>query len=60
MKKILLFLILLITSCGYQPVNLNSNIQNLKFSKILIEGNNEINKVITTSISFEEDDTDNL
>ena len=58
MKKILLFLILLITSCGYQPVNLNSNIQNLKFSKILIEGNNEINKVITNSISFEEVKTD--
>ena len=58
MKKILLFLILLITSCGYQPIYLNSNTQNFKFSKILIQGNNKINKAITNSISFEEVETD--
>ena len=58
MKKILLFLILLIASCGYQPIYLNSNTQNFKFSKILIQGNNKINKAITNSISFEEVETD--
>jgi|TARA_B100001093_G_scaffold260184_1_gene248675 hypothetical protein len=58
MKKILLFLILLTASCGYQPIYLNSNPQNFKFSKILIQGNNDINKAITNSISFEEVDTD--
>ena len=54
MKNILLFLILLITSCGYQPIYLNSNAQNFKFSKILIQGNDEINKAIFNSISFKE------
>ena len=54
MKNILLFLILLITSCGYQPIYLNSNAQNFKFSKILIQGNDEVNKAIFNSISFKE------
>ena len=58
MKKILLFLILLMASCGYQPIYLNSNPQNFKFSKILIQGDKKINKVITNSISFEEVETD--
>lgn len=58
MKKILIILILLITSCGYQPIYLNSDIQKLKFSKILIQGNSEINKAIFNSISFEEIETD--
>jgi len=58
MKKILLLLIFLITSCGYQPIYLNSNPQNFKFSKILIQGNNDINKAITNSIPFEEVETD--
>ena len=60
MKKILLFLILLITSCGYQPIYLNSDTQNFEFSKVLIQGNDEINKVITNSISLKEVETDNL
>ena len=58
MKKILLFLILLTVSCGYQPIYLNSNTQNFKFSEILIQGNNKINKAITNSISLEEVETD--
>ncbi len=58
MKNILLFLILLITSCGYQPIYLNSNAQNFKFSKILIQGNDEVNKAIFNSISFKEVKTD--
>ena len=58
MKKILLILILLMAICGYQPIYLNSNTQNFKFSKILTQGNNKINKVITNSISFEEVETD--
>ena len=58
MKKVLIFLILLIASCGYQPIYLNSDTQKLKFSKILIQGNNKINKAIFNSISFEEIETD--
>ena len=58
MKKILLLLILLMTSCGYQPIYLNSDTQNFEFSKVLIQGNDEINKAITNSISLKEIETD--
>jgi len=58
MKKILFLLILFTVSCGYQPIHLISDKQNFKFSKISIQGNEEINKKIINSISFEEDDTD--
>ena len=58
MKKILLFLILLMTGCGYQPIYLNSDKQNFEFSKILIQGNDGINKAITNSILFKEVKTD--
>ena len=58
MKKILFLLILFTASCGYQPIYLNSEKQNFKFSKISIQGNEEINKKIINSMSFEEDDTD--
>ena len=42
------------TSCGYQPIYLNSDKQNFKFSKISFEGNDEISKKIVNTISFEE------
>ena len=54
MKKIFIFLIFLMTSCGYQPIYLNSDKQNFKFSKISFEGNDKISKKIVNSISFEE------
>ena len=54
MKKIFIFLIFLMTSCGYQPIYLNSDKQNFKFSKISFEGNDKISKEIVNSISFEE------
>jgi hypothetical protein len=58
MKKILIFLILLIASCGYQPIYLNSDTRDIKFSKVFTQGNDEINKEITNSISLKEIGTD--
>ncbi len=58
MKKIFLLVILLITSCGYQPIYLNSDNQNFKFSKVSIQGNDKINRKIINLMSFEEDETD--
>jgi len=58
MKKIFLLVILLITSCGYQPIYLNSDKQNFKFSKVSIQGNDNINRKIINLISFEEDEAD--
>tara|TARA_B100001057_G_scaffold418004_1_gene436988 strand:- start:1128 stop:1577 length:450 start_codon:yes stop_codon:yes gene_type:complete len=58
MKKIFLLIILLITSCGYQPIYLNSDNQNFKFSRVSIQGNDEINKKIINLMSFKEDEAD--
>jgi hypothetical protein len=40
MKIVLLFLFFfLMSGCGYQPIYLNKNIQNLEFSEIVLDGN---------------------
>ena len=53
-KKILIVLIILTTSCGYQPIYLNKNIKNFEFNKIITEGDNNINKQIINSIGLKE------
>jgi outer membrane lipopolysaccharide assembly protein LptE/RlpB len=55
MKKVLLFLFFfLMSGCGYQPIYLNKNIQNLEFSKIILDGNQDLNKVIIEKLSIRE------
>ena len=59
-KKILIVLTILMTSCGYQPIYLNKNIKNFEFNKIITEGDDNINKQIINSIGLKEsiyDDT---
>ena len=58
MKKILFLLILLTASCGYQPIYLDTDEQKFKFSKIIIEENDEISKKLIRSMSFEENEAD--
>lgn len=58
MKKILLILTLLIVGCGYQPIYLKTDEQIFKFSKILIQKDDEISKKIINLISFKEDEAD--
>jgi len=60
MKKILIIIIFLISSCGYQPIYINKNFKNFEFSKIITEGENDINKKIINSISLKEDRTNVL
>ena len=60
MKKFLIFIIFLISSCGYQPIYINKNLKNFEFSKIITEGENDINKKIINSISLKEDRTNIL
>ena len=52
MKKILIILILLITSCGYQPIYVDQNQENLIFQKITSDGEKEINNKIINSLKF--------
>lgn len=54
MKKILLICIFLLTECGYQPVYLNKNLENIEFYKITLEGNADIGRKIIGSLSFNE------
>ena len=52
MKKTLVILLFFLIGCGYQPVYLNKSIQNLEYSKIILTGNNEINRKITSILSI--------
>ena len=54
MKKFLLITIFFITSCGYQPIYLNNNLKNFEFYKISIEGENEVNRQILSSLTLKE------
>ena len=60
MNKILLILLLILLSCGYQPVYLNNDILNFKFSEIIFEGDNEINKKIVNTLSIKENKNEDL
>ena len=54
MKKFLIILILIIPACGYQPIYLNSNLENFEFSKINLQGENEINRKLLNSLLLKE------
>ena len=57
MKKILLILLFFISHCGYQPIYLNKNSQNFEYSKIISEGDSEINVKIINKTSIKETDS---
>ena len=57
MKKILIILILYLTSCGYQPIYLKKKIDNTEYNKITLNGNLEINRKIIKSVSIKENES---
>ncbi len=54
MKKILIILFLILSACGYQPIYMNTSLDNFEFSKINIEGENDINKKLLNSLMLKE------
>ena len=56
MKKILLILIIFVSSCGYQPIYINKDINTLEFKKITLEGESEINEKIINTLSIKKND----
>lgn len=58
MKKIVLILVLFISSCGYQPIYINKNLKNLEFFNITLEGDNDVNRKIISSLSLKENKSD--
>ena len=51
-KKVLILLILFVSSCGYKPVFVNKELNNLKFSKVEYLGETDINRKISNSLSL--------
>ena len=55
MKKITLFLLLLIWSCGYQPIHSNKNVKNFVFKEIKLIGDKNLNREIISTLSIKKD-----
>ena len=54
MKKILLIIILILYGCGYQPIYINKNLNNLEFKEIILKGEKDLNRIIVDSLSLKE------
>ena len=53
MKKIFILFLLIITSCGYQPIyKINKNIDTLKIKEIKISGNKTLSEKISKRLSI--------
>jgi len=53
MKKIFIVFLLILTSCGYQPLyKTDQNIKSLNISEVIYSGDQKINKVIYTKLPF--------
>lgn len=54
MKKILILILILLNSCGYQPLYVGKSNTELKFNKIGYEGDKNLSRKISSKLSFEE------
>ena len=53
MKKIIIVFLLILTSCGYQPLyKTDQNIKNLNISEVIFSGDQKINDVIYQKLPF--------
>ena len=59
-RKLLLFSLIFIISCGYQPVYVNKIIKEIEFYKIHLEGDKEVNRRIISFLSIKENKLDNM
>ena len=57
MKKILFLFLFLITSCGFEPLYSNKNLNKFSFEKIETEGEKNINRRILSTVSIKESGT---
>lgn len=54
-KKILIILILALSSCGYSPINNNEKIVIKKYSNIEFEGDEELTSILKSKLNVAED-----
>ena len=52
MKIISIVLIIFLTSCGYNPIYLNKNLENFEYQEIILEGDKNINKKLISSLNI--------
>ena len=52
MKIISIVLIIFLTSCGYNPIYLNNNLENFEYKEIISGGNKEITKKIISALNI--------
>ena len=55
-NKILVLLLFFLASCGYQPIYLNKGLENKEFSKIFLEGDDDINKKVLNTLPILENE----
>lgn len=53
-KNIAFILLIILASCGYEPIYINKNLKNIEFKKISLEGEININKNIINSLKLKE------
>ena len=54
MKKIFILFLLILTSCGYQPLyKTDQNIKNFNISEVIYSGDQKINEVILSKLPFD-------
>jgi hypothetical protein len=56
MKKFFFIILLLVYSCGYQPIYLNKTVKNYEFKELMFDGDNKINNEIIKLLSLKENE----
>ena len=59
MKKLIIILLLFTMSCGYKPIYSKNDQLNLEFNKIILNGNEKINRQIINIINLKENFSSN-
>lgn len=60
MKKILIIIIFLLSSCGYEPLLVNKTNLNLVFNEVNLNGNKQINRKIISSLNIKKNSNKSL
>ena len=51
MKKILILILILLNSCGYQPLYIDKKNNKIKFNEISFEGNQNLGRELSSRLS---------
>ena len=60
MQKLLIFLVVFVSSCGYQPIYIGENKETFIFKSITVTGNKNINSKIISTLNLKESATNEI